>query len=150
MSESEKITTRTCQAGEIIFNQGDTGRHMYLILNGSVEIYKTIDGRRQSISRLGSGEIFGEMGLLTDEPRCATAAAVEPTRLIVVNDQAFSNALLNNRLPIIKPLTRQLVLRLKESEAMLQESRQRVGQLERELAFSCGSSPPSSAPHSDR
>jgi CRP-like cAMP-binding protein len=133
MSEPGKIITRICRPQEVIFRQGDTGRHLYLILSGSVEIYKTIDGNRQSISRLGSGEIFGEMGLLTSEPRCATATAIEETRLIMVDEHIFHHALRNNKLPILKPLTRQLVQRLQETEAMLQESRYRVSQLERQL-----------------
>ncbi|MBE0585102.1 MAG: cyclic nucleotide-binding domain-containing protein [Desulfofustis sp.] len=141
MSEPGKIINRTCRPQEVIFTQGDPGRHLYLILSGVVEIYKTIDGTRQSINRLGSGEIFGEMGLLTNEPRCATATAVEETRLIMVDDHIFHSALRDNSLPILKPLTRQLVQRLKETEAMLQESRHRVHQLERELSGSCRSLP---------
>ena len=134
MNVSENtIITRTCGANEIIFHQGETGRHVYLILTGTVEIYKTIDGRRQLVSRLGSGEIFGELCLLINEPRCATAVAVEQTRLIVVGEQPFNNALLNSKLPIVKPLTKQLAYRLKETDAMLQESQRRIRQLELEL-----------------
>jgi CRP-like cAMP-binding protein len=136
MSEPGKIINRICRPQEVIFKQGDSGRHLYLILSGVVEIYKTIDGTRQLISRLGSGEIFGEMGLLTNEPRCATATALEETRLIMVDNQIFDNALRNNRLPILKPLTSQLVQRLKQTEAMLQETRHRVHQLEQELTCS--------------
>ncbi|MEE4314218.1 MAG: cyclic nucleotide-binding domain-containing protein [Desulfofustis sp.] len=137
MSEAGKIITRICRPEEVIFRQGDAGRHLYLILSGLVEIYKTIDGSRQSISRFGSGEIFGEMGVLTNEPRCATAIAIEETRLIMVDECIFHNALGNNKLPILKPLTRQLVQRLQETEAMLQESRLRVSQLEQQLTGSC-------------
>jgi CRP-like cAMP-binding protein len=136
MSQTDKIITRTCQPNEIIFRQGDPGRHLYLILNGSVEIYKTIGTTRQLINRLGTGEIFGELGLLTNAPRCATAVALETTRLIMVSDRLFHHALVNNHLPIVKPLTRQLAQRLKETEALLEESRHRVRVLEYELGFS--------------
>jgi CRP-like cAMP-binding protein len=147
MSEAGKIITRVCRPEEVIFRQGDAGRHLYLVLSGLVEIYKTIDGNRQSISRLGSGEIFGEMGLLTNEPRCATATAVKETRLIMVDEYMFHNALDSNTLPILKPLTRQLVQRLQETEAMLHESRYRVSQLEQQLTGTGGRSPRSGDGH---
>jgi len=134
MGESGQIITRTYQPGETIIREGEPGNHVFLIISGSVDVYKTVEGNRQLITVLGSGEIFGEMGPLTNEPRFATVVSAEETRLIMVQDQTFHNALLNDRLPIIKPLAKQLVLRLKAAECLLQESQKRIKQLEAELA----------------
>lgn len=135
MDENKKIMTKTYQAGEIIINEGDRGKHVYLIINGSVEIYKTVNGNRQLLNTINSGEIFGEMGLLTNEPRYATVVAAEETRLIMVLDKTFHSALFNNKLPIIKPLTKQLVLRFKEVEKQNQQNMKRIEHLENELAY---------------
>ena len=133
MSHTSKISTRTYQPGEIIIHEGDQGKHVFLIISGSAEVYKTTEHTRQLINTIGSGEIFGEMGPLTNEPRYASVIAAEETRLIIVNDTTFHSALLNDKLPIIKPLTRQLATRLKESEILNQEYQERISALESEI-----------------
>lgn len=133
MDEAVRITTRTYQPGEIIFREGDRCKEVFLILSGSVEVFKRTSNDRQLINRLGGGEIFGEMGPLTLEPRCATVTASEKTRLIVVNNKSFYRALLNDQMPIIKPLAQQLVQRLKEVEEQHQKSLERIQQLEEQL-----------------
>ncbi len=114
MSATEKITTRTYRPGDIIIHEGDLGKHVFLIISGSVEVYKTTEHTRQLINTIGSGEIFGEMGPLTNEPRYASVVAAEQTRLIIVNDTTFRNALLNDKLPIIKPLMKHRILMSKD------------------------------------
>jgi CRP-like cAMP-binding protein len=133
MDEPVKITTRTCHPGEIIFREGDRSKEVFLIISGSVEISKRKSNNRKLINRLGGGEIFGEMGPLTNEPRYATVTAAEKTRLIVVNNKAFYRALINDRMPIIKPLALQLVQRLKDVEEQHQKSLERIQQLEDQL-----------------
>lgn len=133
MDEPVKITTRTCHQGEIIFKEGDRSEEVFLILSGSVVISKRTSSNRQMINRLGGGEIFGEMGPLTNEPRYATVTASEKTRLIVVNSNAFYRALVNDQMPIIKILAQQLVQRLKEVEEQHQKSLARIQELENQL-----------------
>ena len=133
MNATEKITTRTYQPGDIIIHEGELGKHVFLIISGSAEVYKTTEQTRQLINTIGSGEIFGEMGPLTNEPRYASVVAAEETRLIIVNDTTFRNALLNDKLPIIKPLMKQLASRLKEAEILNQRHLERISSLELEL-----------------
>ena len=133
MHEVEKITTRTCLPGEIIFREGDQSKDVFMILSGSVEVTKHSSGNRQLINTLRGGEIFGEMGSLTNEPRYATVTASEKTRLIVVNNKSFSRALKNDQMPIIRPLAQQLVERLKEAEKQHQKSLERIKDLEEQL-----------------
>ena len=133
MNETEKIMTRTYQPGETIISEGDCGKQVFLIITGSAEIYKTAGKNRQLLNTIGSGEIFGEMGPLTNEPRYASVVAAEQTRLIIVQDKTFHNALLNDKLPIIKPLTKQLATRLKDAETINQELIAQIEKLEKKV-----------------
>jgi vacuolar-type H+-ATPase subunit D/Vma8 len=73
------------------------------------------------------------MAVLTDEPRCASGIAVEPTRVIMVRDRTLRLALLNNNLPILKPLTSQLILRFKEAQEQAEYYRRKTKKLKDEV-----------------
>jgi len=135
MGETERLTTQTYQPGEVIFHEGDPGKHVYLIVSGSVEIYKTVGDQRQLLNTIGSGEIFGEMGLVSNEPRFATVIAAEDCRLIMVQDKAFHLALVNEKMPIIKPLISQLVERFRTVETQNHDYLRRIQHLENELSY---------------
>ncbi len=76
---------RRFSAGQTIFAKGETGTTMCIILSGQVAIIA--DGRE--LARLGPGQIFGEMALLTGEPRQADVRAVEPTQCLEVDREGF-------------------------------------------------------------
>ncbi|HID69847.1 MAG TPA: cyclic nucleotide-binding domain-containing protein, partial [Desulfobacterales bacterium] len=116
MQNNATFITKDFAVGETLFEQGDAGDFIYIIVTGSVDVSKDLDGKKEIVARLSSGDILGEMAVLTDEPRCASGVAVEPTRVIMVRDRTLRLALLNNDLPILKPLTSQLTLRFKEAE----------------------------------
>lgn len=64
------------RAGEVIFRQGYPGDHAYIIQSGEVEIYhEEPDGSVQQLALLGAGEMFGELALMDDAPRSASARA---------------------------------------------------------------------------
>ena len=70
-------------AGTVIFREKDFGDFMYIIVNGRVSISKhVVEGVDKTLSLLEEGEYFGEMSLLLNETRSATATAVEDTTLI--------------------------------------------------------------------
>jgi CRP/FNR family transcriptional regulator, cyclic AMP receptor protein len=76
----ERILHRRSYAeGEYIFHQGDPGLGMYIVEQGEVSVF--IEQSKHEIVRLTNGEFFGELGLLTDYPRIASAKAVEDTKL---------------------------------------------------------------------
>ncbi len=72
-------------AGQVIFEQGEQGDSMYVIIDGRVRVY---DGER-TIVELGERDIFGELALLDPEPRSASIAAMVPTRLFRLDREAF-------------------------------------------------------------
>ena len=62
--------------GEVIFEEQSTGKDMYIIEAGEVEISQKIGGQKVVIAVFGKGEFFGEMAMFTDAPRSATAIAI--------------------------------------------------------------------------
>ena len=75
--------TEAAQKETVIFKKGLTSRKMYVILEGEVDI---MDGDKL-IATLGKGEMFGEMGLLSGEPRNATAVARKASSFFMLTEQ---------------------------------------------------------------
>jgi CRP-like cAMP-binding protein len=69
----EKVEVKS---GEIIFKQGEPGDSLYIIIDGIVRVFLPPGGRSREIACLGPGECFGEMALLTGEPRSADIEAI--------------------------------------------------------------------------
>lgn len=81
---------RTVKAGEVIFKEGSIGLHMLLVEDGLVEISKTArSGEKVVFGVVQPGGIFGEMALIDQSPRMATATALEPTTLRVIPNDIF-------------------------------------------------------------
>ena len=76
---------RLCEAGEVIFREYDMGFEMYVVLEGEVEL--TIGGK--PVETLGPGEPFGEMALIDQTPRAATATARTACKLAVIPEKRF-------------------------------------------------------------
>jgi CRP-like cAMP-binding protein len=90
------MPTGSFQPGQVIFREGDQSQEAYCVLTGRVRL--TIDSLSgpKELAQLGPGQIFGEMGMIDDAPRAATAEAMEPTTLEVVNESVFSQLILEN------------------------------------------------------
>ena len=82
------------QTEEVIFEKGKTGRHFYIILEGSVEVLLPIEQPNGSIENkqlriLHSGDEFGELALLDHKPRTATIKCLEETHLAALDKKHF-------------------------------------------------------------
>ena len=76
--------------GDVIFEEGSTGRELYVVLDGEVEITKLVGGRKTVIISLGKGEFFGEMAVIDGSSRSATAISAAPnTRVMRINHARF-------------------------------------------------------------
>ncbi|MFC1746706.1 Crp/Fnr family transcriptional regulator [Candidatus Neomarinimicrobiota bacterium] len=74
---------REFHEGEVIFNEGDPGLGMYIILNGKVQILNNQDPENPIIySELGEGDFFGDLALVDDADRSASAISAADTHLI--------------------------------------------------------------------
>lgn len=75
---------------DVIFEEGSTGRELFVVLDGEVEIAKIGAGVRTTIVKLGKGEFFGEMAVIDGSARSATAVASAPnTRVMRINHARF-------------------------------------------------------------
>jgi NADH dehydrogenase len=78
------------EPGETVFDEGDTGDSLYMILSGQVEVIKRFAGEPQVVRTLGPGEYFGEMALLGRHPRSAGTRALSALDLLVLPGSDFS------------------------------------------------------------
>jgi NADH dehydrogenase len=90
------------EAKEIIFREGDRGDRLYIIVEGEVEVVKKAAGNGEVvIAHLGPGDCFGEMALVNDLPRMATARTATPVNLLTVDVNGF-DALFSYHPPLRK------------------------------------------------
>lgn len=79
------VHNRVYAANEYIFYQGDPGIGLYIIIKGEVLITQTVEGQeRFDITLLGRGDFFGEVALLDEETRTASAIAMKESQLAVI------------------------------------------------------------------
>jgi CRP/FNR family cyclic AMP-dependent transcriptional regulator len=81
--------SRTFESGEIIFNEGDDSREMYIVVSGEVEVIKKAKSGEIHLAKLQKGDFVGEMSLLESLPRSATARSVGQTKLLVIQPCGF-------------------------------------------------------------
>ena len=75
---------------DVIFEEGSTGRELFVVLDGEVEIAKMNGASKTSIIKLGKGEFFGEMAVIDGSARSATAIASAPnTKVMRINHARF-------------------------------------------------------------
>lgn len=90
----QTLDARDLKAGEILFEEGDTGDAVYLVGRGHMEIRVQVPGKPHRIlATLEPGSIFGEMSLLLRAPRAATAAATTDATVWQITDAEFEAAL---------------------------------------------------------
>jgi CRP/FNR family transcriptional regulator, cyclic AMP receptor protein len=80
---SEVVDTRALKAGEFLFRHGDPGHAMYVVSKGVMEIFiKDHAGQKIVLAEPRPGDVFGELALLDEGPRSATAVAMEDVELV--------------------------------------------------------------------
>lgn len=85
----EKKECILIEPGKVIFRQGDTGHSMYIIAEGEVEISQGEDVEKYVLATLGPGEFFGEMSLITNQPRIADATTVKQSLILPIKNDEF-------------------------------------------------------------
>ena len=104
--------------GEVVFRQGDQSDEAYWIVSGKIEISIETPAGREILSTLDDGEIFGEMGMIDDRPREATARALIPTELEVITLGDFREQLVRHEDRLMRYLDA-LFDRLRTTNALL-------------------------------
>lgn len=81
--------------GEIIFCEFEPGNSFYLIQTGRVKISKVVKDKEKTMDILGVGDIFGEMAILEEQPRSATATALEPVTVLHFDRDNFVSMMMS-------------------------------------------------------
>ena len=104
--------------GETVFYKGTTGNQMYVVLGGAVGVF---DGPKR-VATLKVGDTFGEMSLLSDEPRSATIVALEMANLFVLSEEVFKKLLTKRvAVQILLNIAKTMSQRIKSSNLAMRE-----------------------------
>ena len=109
--EPTKDLTREYPKDTMIFSEAQSGADMFIIQSGEVAISKVVDGNEVTLALLHKGDMFGEMALLENKPRSASAIAHSDCKLMVVNLANF-NQMVTTQPQLISRLTTTLAERL--------------------------------------
>jgi signal transduction histidine kinase len=114
-------------SGETLFSEGDDPDLAYVIDSGELEILKESAGRNVRIAVSGPGDVVGEMGLLTGEPRNATARALDDATLVSI-PRAALDELLSTSAAASRALFDVFIARWREQESRVRQS-ERMAQI---------------------
>jgi CRP-like cAMP-binding protein len=116
---SKVATEETHAPGTKIFQHGDAGDKLYLILEGRVRISREVPGMgEEALAVLGPGQVFGEMALLDESPRSADARVHERCRVLAIPKDGFDDLLFMHKdlaYEVLWSMVRMLVGRLRET-----------------------------------
>ena len=107
-TEQDDLERIKIQAGEAIFDEGDFGDRAYIVEDGIVEISRKVGGEKMTLGTVEKNGIFGEMALIDESKRIASAVAVIDTVLIPVPKVAIQSILANAD-PLLSKLVSVLV-----------------------------------------
>jgi len=119
---AQVTSLRLCRKDEVVFYEDEEGDFFFVIVSGRVKVtllgipdrFTRGYGREVLLSGLGPGDFFGEMALVDNEPRSATAIAIEPTELLCIHRSDFQRVLTNYR-GFVTGLLRSLTARLRRA-----------------------------------
>jgi CRP/FNR family transcriptional regulator, cyclic AMP receptor protein len=106
---SSRLVVRRFNPGQVIFHFGDPGGLLYIIRKGKIKIsHATADGQEALLAILGKDDFFGELALLDEAPRSASAQALEKTETLTLHREEFLHFLRQNpdfALHVLRTLT---------------------------------------------
>lgn len=111
--------TRQFKTGEYVFREGDLGTEMFIIQEGKIEIMKSVGKRDKLLAVLEKGDFFGEVSILEDLPRTASARAQSDATVVEINGSTFDHMLRSNP-EIAVRMMRKMSRRLREADRLLQ------------------------------
>jgi CRP/FNR family cyclic AMP-dependent transcriptional regulator len=92
VSPASRVESRnnvtTFRRGDLIFAEGSQGDEFFIVITGLVGLSKVVDGVQKELHRIGSGEIFGEIAVISSMPRSASATALESDTSVIAVDKA--------------------------------------------------------------
>lgn len=108
----KNIIERKYPKGSYLFFENEEGNTLYIVVSGLIKIYKSdISGRIKTLAYLKEGDFFGEMAMLDEEKRSASACVLEDSLVLILNRSDFQREILNNpeiALRLMKALSERL------------------------------------------
>lgn len=107
------------RAGEVLFREGESGEEMFVIQSGLVRISKRVGQQERPLATLGRGEFLGEMAILNEKPRTATATVIEDAKCLVIDAKTLETMISKNS-EIALRLVKKLARRLDSADELIQ------------------------------
>jgi len=105
--------------GHVLFTDGESGKEMFVLQAGKVRISKMVRGAETTLVVLGPGAFFGEMSILNNKPRSATATVEEDSKLLVIDPKTFE-AMVRGNAEIAIRLIKTLAQRLQDADEQIE------------------------------
>lgn len=102
-AQARFVERRVYYSGDIVFREGEPGECAYIVQEGLIEIFKDDNGQKAVLGTVGKGSIFGEMALIDNSPRMATARAAKQSTVMIVTSAVF-HAKLKKADPFVRGL----------------------------------------------
>jgi CRP-like cAMP-binding protein len=133
---------RVCPTGTVLFREGQPGNEMFIIERGRVQLTRNLRGIEKILAVLPPGEFFGEMAIINQKPRSATATVIEEAHLLVLDQPTFETMIQENTAIAVR-LIKKLAARLEQTNLqvellLLKDTNHRVVHLLRRLAQDVG------------
>jgi CRP/FNR family cyclic AMP-dependent transcriptional regulator len=110
---------RQKKAGEVLFREDEPGSEMFVLQSGKVRLTKNIRGTEKLLADIGPGEFFGEMAILNNKPRTATATVLEDAQLLVIDPKTFE-AMIKSNTEIAVRMIKKLAKRLDDANEQVE------------------------------
>jgi CRP-like cAMP-binding protein len=117
-----RLRETQASAGQVICQRGEQGDRFYMVQTGAVEVRLGTGPDSMPLYRLGPGDGFGEMSLLSGAPRSADVVALEDSVLWAL-DRADFDAVVNESVPLLRALNRSVVQRLGMATDVIEQAR---------------------------
>jgi CRP/FNR family transcriptional regulator, cyclic AMP receptor protein len=120
---AQRMAERAFGAGETVFRQGDRGASMFIVVAGSVQIFLPNNGpskARLPLKTVEKGDYFGELAILDDKPRSASAETTAPTVLLELTREVFIADVIASP-PAVLAILGEMGERLRDTNALLSQ-----------------------------
>jgi CRP/FNR family transcriptional regulator, cyclic AMP receptor protein len=105
--------------GTVLFREGEPGKEMFVLQSGKVAISKKVRDVEKVLATLGPGEFFGEMAIISNKPRNASARVTDDAKLLVIDPKTFE-AMIRGNSEISVRMIKKLAERLSEADAQIE------------------------------
>jgi Cyclic nucleotide-binding domain len=115
------MVTRHYQKGESIFRKGDVGGELYVVLEGEIRVHLDHEGREVTLARLGPEHVVGEMSVFDEQPRSASAEAMQTTTVRVLRRDRMQ-AIVHEHPELLLEFVKNLSQRLRQMNEQLESA----------------------------